>query len=280
MLETKKVEMSMTIRSLLSGTCAAMLAWPAFGADTGPWEKASIALGGMIASMDTSAQVGLSGAGVAIDVEDILGLETSQSAFRVDALYRFGKSRRHRLDFTWFDLNREATRTLETEIEVEGTIYPVGTTVQSVFDLTFYNVRYGYSFLHDERVDFAGSIGLHVTEIGLSVSDATIGTRGENVTAPLPLLGLRLDVLLTPRWYIRSSWEALYLAYDGARGAISDSTLAVEYRPWNRFSLGAGINAVRLTLEGEKDTGTPGFDFAAKFDLAYTGLLLYGKLMF
>jgi hypothetical protein len=121
---------------------------------------------------------------------------------------------------------------------------------------------------------------LHVTEVGLTVAAATIGERGENVTAPLPLLGLRLDVVLTPKWYIRSSWEALYLAYDGAKGAISDATVAVEYRPWNRFAFGAGLNVVRVLLEGEEDTGTPGFDFAAEFDFAYTGFLLYGKLMF
>lgn len=271
--------MSWTIRSS-TGMVAAMLAWPVFGAETGPWEKASIALGGMVASMDTSARVGLSGAGAEIDVEDILGLKTSQSSFRVDALYRFGKSRRHRFDFTWFDLNRQATRTLETDIEVDGTTYPVGTTVDSEFDLTFYNVRYSYSFLQDDRIDLAGSIGLHVTEVGLTVASATQGTRGEDVTAPLPLLGLRLDVVLTPRWYIRSSWEALYLAYEGAKGAISDATLALEYRPWNHFALGAGLNVVRVVLEGEEDTSTPGFDFAAKFDFDYTGLLLYGKLMF
>jgi hypothetical protein len=234
----------------------------------------------MVTNMDSSARVGLGGAGVEIDIENILGLEPSQTSFRVDALYRFGKTRRHRFDFTWFDLNREATRTLASQIELDGTVYPIGTMVDSKFDFAFYNVRYGYSFVLDDRVDFAGSIGLHITDIDLSVSGQTIGTRGEAVTAPLPLLGLRLDVLLVPKWYVRGSVEALYLAFDGARGAIVDTTLALEYGPWKHFALGTGVNAVRLRVEGDQETNVPGFDFAADFDFNYTGLLFYGKVLF
>jgi hypothetical protein len=265
---------------LLIGVLVAALAVPALGENGGPWEKASVAVGGMITSLDSTASVGLPGASLEIDVEDVLGLATSESSFRVDALYRFGESRRHRVDFSWFDLNRKATRTLETAIEVDGVTYPVSTTVDSEFTLTFYNVRYSYSFVQDDRVDFSGSFGLHVTDIGLSVSSASQGTQGEEVTAPLPLLGMRLDVLLTPRWYVRTSWEVLYLSYDGATGILSDSTIAAEYRPGKRFAVGAGLNSVRVRLEGEEDTGVPGLDFSAKFTLGYTGLLLYGKVLF
>jgi hypothetical protein len=59
-----------------------------------------------------------------------------------------------------------------------------------------------------------------------------------------------------------------------------DSTLALEYRPWKRFALGAGLNSVRVLLEGEEDSSVPGIDLEAKFDFRYTGLLLYGKLLF
>jgi hypothetical protein len=267
-------------RQALAGATAGTLAISAFAADSGPWEKASVSLGAIVSSMDSSARVGTSGTGLEVDVEEVLGLETTNSSIRIDALYRFGQSNRHRVDFTWFDLARDATRTLETEIEIGGTVFPVGTTVQSEFDLAFYNLRYSYSFLQDDRIDLAGSVGVHVTEVGLSVSSASEGTRGEQVTAPLPLLGLRMDVLLTSKWYIRSSWEGLYLAFDGAKGLISDTTLAVEYRPWKRFSMGAGVNAIQVSLEGEEGTDMPGLDFAAKFDFNYTGLLLYGKVLF
>jgi hypothetical protein len=268
--------MTKVVASALVGA----LAMPALGQNTSPWERASIAVGGMIADIDSSAQIGLGGTGLEIDVEDVLDLDSSQSSFRVDALYRFGSSRRHRIDFTWFDLDRDGTKTLSRNIDVDGVTYPVGTTVQSEFDLAFYNVRYSYSFVHDDRIDLAGSIGLHVTEVGLSVSSAAQGKRGEDVTAPLPVLGVRLDVLLAPKWYVRTSWEVLYLAYDGAEGAISDAMVAVEYRPWQRFALGAGLNAVRFRLEGEEGSDFPELDVNAKFELDYTGLLLYGKLMF
>jgi hypothetical protein len=259
---------------------ATAMAQAALAEETGPWEKASISLGGVVASMDASARVGTPGSGIYFDVEDVLGLETSTSAARLDALYRFGQSRRHRVQFSWFDLDRDATRTLEQEIELDGTVYPIGTTVQSKFDLAFYIVRYGYSFIHDDRVDFAGSIGVHVTGIDFTVSAPSIGTTGEDITAPLPVVGVQFDVLLARNWYMRSSVEVLYLAFDGIKGGIVDSTLGVEYRPWRRFALGAGVNAIRVLLDGEEETDVPSMDFSAKFDFRYTGLLLYGKLMF
>lgn len=178
----------------------------------GPWEKWSLGLGGFASTLGSDVRIGKPGVGAEIDLDEALGMESSDTVFRIDAAYRFGSSRRHRLDFTWFDLSREATKTLTQDINIDGTTYPVGTTVDSEFDLAFYNVRYSYSFLQDDRVDLAGSVGLHVTDIGLTVRAPVQGTAGDSVTAPLPLIGARLDVALTEKWYARSSVEFLYLA--------------------------------------------------------------------
>lgn len=244
----------------------------------GPWEKSSISLGGFAASLSTDARIGGPGVGVEIDLEEALGLKSSETVFRVDAAYRFGSSRRHRLDFTWFDLSRDATRDLTRDINIDGTIYPVGTTVDSEFDLAFYNLRYSYSFLQDDRVDFAGSMGLHVTEIGLAVRAPGIGTAGDAVTAPLPLVGVRLDVALTEKWTMRSSVELMYLEVPDFKGQISDVLLAAEYRSWKNFAIGAGFNAVRMSLEVDDDSS--GVNFQGDVNSDFVGLLLYGKLMF
>jgi hypothetical protein len=59
-----------------------------------------------------------------------------------------------------------------------------------------------------------------------------------------------------------------------------DATLALECRPWEHFSLGAGLNSVRMRLEGDEDTDVPGMDFAGDCDVSFAGLLLYGKILF
>ena len=182
------------------------------------------------------------------------------------------------MDFTWFDLTREATRTLSQDINIDGIVYPIGTTVDSKFDLAFYNVRYSYSFIQDDRVDFAGSAGLHVTDIGLAVSSASQGTAGDSVTAPLPLIGGRLDVALTEKWTMRSSAEFMYVEFDNFKGQISDVLVAAEYRAWKNFAFGAGFNAVRIALDVDDDSS--GVKFEGSLNSDFVGLLFYGKMMF
>ena len=237
-----------------------------------------MSVGGFVANLNTDVRIGTPSIGTTIDPEDTLGLESSQTVVRVDAVWRFGDTRRHRLDFTWFDLSRDGTRNLTAEINVDGTVYPIGTVVDSKFDLAFYNVRYGYSFILDERVDLAASIGLHVTKLGLAVSAAGIGTAGDAVTAPLPVVGFRLDVALTEKWYFRSSVEALYLKYGDFEGSITDVMVAGEYRAFKNFAVGAGINAVRLKFATEGDD--LGMNFRGDVKSNFVGLMLYGKVLF
>lgn len=244
-----------------------------------PWGKWSISGGVFVSNFDNTVRIGEPGIGLEIDLEETLGLQSSQSVFRIDSAYRFGTDNRHRVDFTWFDLSRNATRTLQQDINIGGVTYPIGTTVNSEYDFAFYNVRYAYSFIKDDRIDFAGSLGLHITQVGLFVSDSAgvIGTGGDSVTAPLPLLGVRLDVALTPKWYVRSSAEALYLSFGDFTGSITDILLAGEYRGWEHFALGVGLNAVRVQIE---NNNAMGLDFNGKVQSNFTGLMLYGKAMF
>ena len=138
------------------------------------------------------------------------------------------------------------------------------------------NVRYSYSFLQDDRVDFAGSVGLHVTDIGLAVSAAGIGAAGDSVTAPLPLIGGRLDVALTHKWTMRSSVELMYVEVGDFKGQISDMLLAAEYRAWKNFAIGGGLNAVRIALDVDDDSSGVSFEGSLQSD--FVGRLFTGKM--
>jgi len=64
-----------------------------------PWEKFSLNAGYFISNTNTDLSIG-SGLGVTLDVEELLGLDTNNNVFRIDAFWRFTENRRHRLDFT------------------------------------------------------------------------------------------------------------------------------------------------------------------------------------
>jgi hypothetical protein len=62
----------------------------------------------------------------------------------VSARWRFAE--KWRLEAEYFGLKRSATRTLATEIEWGDTTYPVGTAVDSTFDITDTRLAVGYTF--------------------------------------------------------------------------------------------------------------------------------------
>jgi hypothetical protein len=83
-----------------------------------PWEKFSVNTGVFLTAVDSSVRFG-SGLGVDIDVEKALDLNSTNTVFRADALWRFTQNRRHRIDFTWFSFRRDGNRQIIEDIIIE-----------------------------------------------------------------------------------------------------------------------------------------------------------------
>ena len=214
-----------------------------------------------------------------MDMEDALGLETSLTVFRTDALYRFGSSRRHRFDLNYYDLRRSSTKVLARDIEFGDRIYPVGATVDSFFNIKLIKGGYSYSLIQDERIDFGLGVGLFVMPIEVGVSAAGVRATEEKVTAPLPTISLHFDIAITPKWFFRQSIDVFYLQVGAFQGGLYSGLFAVEYKPWKNFGFGAGYNFFQLGIKADgKDY--PNIQLTGKIEFAYTGLLLYGKVFF
>ena len=250
-----------------------------------PWEKFGVNLGVFVSATDTSFRIG-SGIGLSIDTEDALGMDATNTVFRADALWRFTDNKRHRLDFTWFSLDRDASRQIGQDVTFEdrdGNLITIdaGTTVESNFDLDIYELAYSYSFFQDERVDLAAGIGLFLMplDFGLRASGALDEDGSARFTAPLPVLGLRMDVALTPKWFLRAGSQVFYLEYDNFTGSILEFKVAVEYNPWEHVGLGLGFDSLSVKLEADGED-YPSVDFKGNVEFAYTGLQLYLRYFF
>jgi len=257
---------------------------PAMAEDT-TWKKFSLSLGYFIANTDTSVRLG-SGLGVSVDMEDLLGLDTTNSAGRVNASWRFTDNRRHRLDFEWFSFRRDGSRTIGEDIhyeDIDGNdqVINAGTRVESFFDFDIYQLAYSYSFFQDDRVDLAGTLGLYVMPIDFGFNATGLINVGgsESFTAPLPVLGVRIDFAITPKWYFRSGLEVFYLEIGEFAGSILDANVAIEYLPWKHFGFGLGFDSLNVKAEADGDD-YPGIDFKGEVNFHYTGLQLYAKLYF
>jgi len=250
-----------------------------------PWEKVGANVGVFLAAVDSKVRIG-TGIGVDIDVEDALDLESTNSVFRADVLWRFTDNRRHRLDAIWFAFRREGNRRVDEDIRFEddeGNIIeiPIGASVDTFFDLDIFQLNYSYSFFQDDRIDLAFGMGVYIMPIdfGIKASGLVDEEGEEKFTAPLPVFNLSMDVALTPKWFIRTGAQVFYLEYDNFVGSILEFRTALEYNPWKHVGIGVGFDTFGFRLEADGEDW-PGIDLKGNVEFNYAGLQLYLRLFY
>ena len=98
-------------------------------------------------------------AGIDVDVEDALGLDSTSSVFFGRGFYRFGSTRRHRFDFSYSAYRRDATKVLFQDVPIFDVIFPEGSSVQTEFNFDIIRAGYSYSFFKDDRMDLGVGAG-------------------------------------------------------------------------------------------------------------------------
>lgn len=250
-----------------------------------PWEKFSFTVGGFFSHSDSGVRLG-DAVGVEIDLEDSLGFDQDMNVFRTEASWRFTNNRKHRVDFSWFGIRRDAQTTIGHDLILEGdngnTItIPTGSNVTSKLNIDLYETAYSYSFIQDQRVDLAGIAGLYMMPIDFQVkSTGAIDTdRKLSLTAPLPVIGLRVDVAMTPKWFLRTSSQMFAWESEGFSGRLTQLRGAIEYLPMEHVGVGLGLDNFNMSMDG-KGAHFPGINFRGKVDYQYNGVQLYGKVFF
>ena len=251
-----------------------------------PWATFSFNAGAFASRSETEIRFG-SGLGVEVNLEDALGMESDTQVFRLESYWRFTDNKKHRVDLSWFSLNRSASRRISEDIVIkppdeDEIILEAGTEVKSKYDMDIIQLIYSYSFIHDDRLDFAGSAGLYIMPIsfGLEVTGLVDEKADQSFTAPLPALGLRMDIMMTPKWYFRGSTQLFYIEYEDYTGSLTNARTAVEYNPWKHVGLGIGIDAMRMSIQADDSASIPGLDLRGNVDFTYIGLYLYGRIFF
>lgn len=200
------------------------------------------------------------GAGISISPRDTLGLDSEQTVFRLDGLYRFDSN--HAMTFSWFRINANASKTLVDDIEWvdengDTVIIPIGTSVSSSLGYDIYKLGYLWSFYHSDKVELAAGAGLHLAEVkvGLGVDSAIIGSelRTAKSNLPMPVLSFLLDYKVTPKfdWYLRTQLFAIELGE--WRGVYSDIDLGMKYQLFEHIGIGAGIGSNGFDVVQEED---------------------------
>jgi hypothetical protein len=270
-----------------------ILLGPGFAAEKSvsdlPWKKGYLNLGYFLADLDSGFRIGDDniGVGVDMDVEKFLGLDTTDRAFRIDAGYRFGKTEKHKMEFSWFKFDREGQKFLGEVVDIPpelggGTIGPGD--VRATFNFDIIKLKYEYSLILDDRVDLNVGAGLFImpVEFGLVGIIGGVGTSRleESITAPLPVFGLGVDFAFTPKWILRQQLDLFYIEIGNFQGSITSVNLALEYLPWKNVGFGLGVDGLDVEIEATKSDYPGVGDFNGNLAFSYIGVQLYLKLFY
>jgi hypothetical protein len=192
------------------------------------------------------------GIGANVTMEDSLGMDDRKAVPNAMARIRFGE--RWRFEAEWFQLNRDAQRTVDRDIRFGDQVFPVNTTVSSSFD--FYDLRLsaGYSFFKRPDKELGVGFGFHIAQYDVRLAGATLGAQQEDVLAPLPVLSLYGQFALTDKWAVGGRLDRFALNYDKFSGGLSSMALDLTYQAFRNVGFGLGYRSlfIRMTAEDER----------------------------
>ncbi len=236
-------------------------------------ERGSILFGAFITDQAADTRLDSDqGEGTDIDLEGDLGFDPSTSVARVGGYYWFND--RHRVDLAYFDMSREGSKRIEETIEFGDETFVINTVIESESDLTIIKADYTFAVLARDRGYLGLTGGLYVAETRLALRQATLGSfESEDVTAPLPVFGLRGDYAITDKITLRGAAQIFRFESDDVEGRFRDFYIGADYSFTRRVAAGLAYNEVSMNLSAVEDRG-----FESHLDWGYDGFLLYVKI--
>ena len=232
---------------------------PAVGlsmADEDPFPRWGISGGGaFIGTFDTTLRISSEalGGGTEFSLENDLGFKSETTVARFDAFWRISK--RNRLELSWFDIQRDATKTLERDLQIGDTLFPAGTFVTAFLDTQIIKLSYAFNFFARETWELGASLGIHTTDFGTGFR-SSVGSLNEEfeVVAPLPLLGLRFEKVWKNRYRLSAWGQALYVKLDTSsenldfEGYVIDNVVKGEVSITPSVAVGIGYNGFLMDV--------------------------------
>jgi hypothetical protein len=256
-------------------------------ADAAPFQDKLMIRGGWAYVFGATANVALGGpllgVGASVDFTQTLGGDTSTDAFRIDTLYRFNE--RHALGFSWYRVGLSGDKVLTQSIQIRDQIVSAGAATQTSLSFNTYRLIYNYSFYRNDKVELAVSPGLYMMKTNFNFAgQGAISSPGsqtptpgnvilvnEQLTLPLPSIGLVANYNITPKLQFQSRYDVFYLSIGNYAGSMFEFYGGLEYRIVNHFAMGAAFDRLQADLRGDGHNG-----FSANF--SYNLMYLYASV--
>ncbi len=225
-----------------------------------PWfvERFKLTAGFFLPVNNTSIQVGLTGkaAGTEIDFQKDLGYTQEVGTFLAGFQWRI--SRRSRINFSYYDINRSANHTLDKTIYFKGDTFNINTSIHTFFNTAIYQVSYGYAILSKPNYEAGVLIGTHLIggKVGISANGTNMGiskTSDFGFTAPLPDLGLWGGYAFTPRLAANADIDYLSLTVGDISGSIFAYNILLTYKLIKQLDISLGYTGLNFKVDATKE---------------------------
>ena len=205
-----------------------------------------------------------------VNLDDDLGLDRDQSGALLGFEWRIAD--RHRLGANWSSFSQNGERVFDEELTIGDETFPIDAVVRTDWSLDLIPITYSYSFIKNEKNEFAGTFGIHLDRVSLrlraetSVTGEVLDLQSEHsADLPLPLLGLRYDHHFSDSWSagIGASYFSIEFGEDtlDAEGSLYSVRGYAEYRFRGRYGAGIAIDAFKLDLEADKNNFSGGYEY-------------------
>ena len=211
-----------------------------------------------------------------VDIEDILGIDTSQTSPWLGFRWRFGERWALNFHFDRFDQSGKAE--VFEEFNLDGVIYPVGARIETDLRADAYVMDVSYSIWKSNNYVAGIGFGLHAFDIEVQAKGSLLlgdeyeefSSTSDTLLAPVPNLRLYGTYAFNPKTSITFNAGWLSLSYEDFDGDFLYVGSHVEYRFTERW--GAGVGAQYTDIDVKHDSG--GGDFE-ELNVDFSGVQAY-----
>ena len=247
-------------------------------------DRIFVSLGGLSTqNMQSQLRIDPKGVGIGtiVDLEDDFDLPKSVSVLRLDGYFRLSKA--HRIEWTYFALERDGSATLvDRDVQIGDVVFPIQYRVASDWKFSVIKASYSYSFINTAKYEFYLGGGLNIRNIsfGFTGVGSVLGTTetrvfDDNGKLPLPTLTVGMQYNVSDKLSIRFRTESFFIEINDTSGRWQDTYALVDYRIGDRVGIGGGVNVFNIDLEGGLRD-----NYRAQTESSYTAFLLYVSARF
>lgn len=244
-------------------------------------ETLTLDLGGILNQFGTTVKLndqGLEGSNISLENS---GLKKTLSSFDAGGTWRFWS--RNRIDVLYFSASRSGSKTINQDLNIDGVIVPINSTLTARTKDQFLDVDYRYSFAKTDWVELAGLLGLYAGQYKYQLSatrplagggQASLLDVTASTTVPLPLLGATLDWYINSQWKLSASASGIKAHIGSVDGSAFVGGVKTEYMLVRNFGIGMGYLYSNVSADVTKNS------FNGKLSTKMNSVSLYGQFKF